>query len=70
MRVRYKFFRGSLATWDDLFTKAARFASEVGPALLINISHAVAGADGTVTVWYWEENDETDGTEEPPPPIA
>lgn len=57
MRVRYEFFRGTLTTWDELFGKAAAFAAQVGPALLINISHAVAGGDGTVTVWYWDESE-------------
>lgn len=62
MTVKYRLFRASLATWDDLFARAAAFASEVGVARLINVSHAVAGADGTVTVWYWAD-DEADGGE-------
>ena len=54
MRVRYEQFRGTFATWDDLFTKATQFATELGETKLINISHSCAGQDGVVTVWYWE----------------
>jgi len=57
MKVKYKLFRGSFASWDELFTEAAEFASQIGPTLVINISHAVAGTDGTVAVWYWSEED-------------
>lgn len=55
MRVNYKFFRGSLASWDELFGRAANFATETGWDRVISISHSCAGADGVVTVWYWEE---------------
>jgi hypothetical protein len=57
MRVRYEQFRGTFATWDDLFTKAARFATELGDTKVINISHSCSGADGVVTVWYWDFDD-------------
>ena len=58
-RLTYRMFRGTLATWDDLFTKAAYFASEIGPERIMNISHSVDDGDGVVAVWYW--------TTEPPP---
>jgi hypothetical protein len=60
MRVGYTMFRGTFATWDELFAKAAAFATELGETRLINISHSVSGADGVVTVWYWifDESDE------------
>ncbi|NIL99388.1 MAG: hypothetical protein GTN89_00125 [Acidobacteria bacterium] len=64
MQVKYKLFRGLLASWDDLFTQAAEFAQQVGPDRLINVSHANSGGDGTVTVWYWA--DEESATEAPP----
>jgi hypothetical protein len=57
MKVKYKFFRGSFTSWDELFAEAAEFASEIGPTLVINISHAVAGTDGTVAVWYWSDEE-------------
>lgn len=59
MKVNYRLFRGTFSTWDELFGQAAEFANRIGPINLINISHAVAGSDGTVTVWYWvdEEGD-------------
>jgi hypothetical protein len=71
MEVGYRVFRGTWTSWDDLFTDAARFAGEIGLARLINISHAVAGQDGTVTVWYWEvEEDDEPAVEPPPDPIV
>jgi hypothetical protein len=57
MKVKCKFFRGSFVSWDELFAEATEFASRIGPTLVINISHAVAGTDGTVAVWYWSEED-------------
>lgn len=53
MRVGYKIFRGNFTTWDDLFTQATHFATELGETRLINISHSCQGTDGVVTVWYW-----------------
>jgi len=57
MRIKYRFFRGVLASWDDLFTQAAEFAQEIEPQRLINVSHANSGGDGTVTVWYWDDEE-------------
>ena len=54
MRVQYKVFRGVLASWEQLFANAARFASDVGPDRLISISHSSDHNDGVVTVWYWD----------------
>jgi hypothetical protein len=60
MRVGYTMFRGTFATWDELFAKAAAFATELGETRLISISHSCASSDGVVTVWYWifDESDE------------
>jgi len=52
--VQFKKFRGTLTTWNSLFTQAAQFASTVGPEKLITISHSSDGMDGVVTVWFWE----------------
>jgi hypothetical protein len=41
--VRYKVFRGTLTTWDSLFSQER----------LIGISHSEDKAEGVVTVWYW-----------------
>ena len=57
MKVKYRFFRGSFVSWDELFAEASAFASELGPSRVINISHAVAGTDGTVAVWYWSDEE-------------
>ena len=63
MRVQYKIFQSSVASWDKLFEQVADFASEVGPKRLIGISHSEGRegfhANGVVTVWYWEKAPET-----------
>jgi hypothetical protein len=35
VQVRYEVFRGRLATWDDLSSKAAAFATQIGPENVI-----------------------------------
>jgi hypothetical protein len=54
LRVGYRIFRGTLTSWDNLFTEAAGFAETLGETRLINISHSCAGSEGVVTVWYWD----------------
>ena len=54
VRVGYRMYRGTFNSWDDLFTKATDFATELGETRLISISHSCAGSDGVVTVWYWD----------------
>jgi hypothetical protein len=56
--VKYRFFRGTLASWDELFGTAAEFATELGELRLINISHSCDGGNGTIAVWYWADDDE------------
>lgn len=34
-RVKYEYFRGTMASWNELFTEAAEFATRVGPDSLI-----------------------------------
>jgi len=53
-RLTYKYFRGTLATWDQLFSEAAQFATEKGPEYVVDISHSSDKGNGVVTVWYWE----------------
>jgi hypothetical protein len=53
--VRFKVFRGIVATWSELFTKAAEFANTLEPNRLITISHSEDQQDGIVAVWYWGE---------------
>ena len=57
-RLNYRIFRGTLATWDALFSEAAEFATEVGPERLACISHSEDNSDGVVTVWYWAKEGE------------
>lgn len=52
-RLAYQVFRGTWASWDDLFTQASAFANEVGPERVLSISHSSDHSDGVVTVWYW-----------------
>jgi hypothetical protein len=58
MKMRCKYFRGSLKSWPELFGQAADFATEIGVDHVISISHACAGSDGTVAVWYWVSGEE------------
>ncbi|HEX8634856.1 MAG TPA: hypothetical protein VF703_11980 [Pyrinomonadaceae bacterium] len=51
--VEFKVFRGEWASWDELFSEAAAFATEIGSLRLINISHSADKNVGVVTVWYW-----------------
>ena len=53
-KVTYKMFRGTLATWDELFAEAAAFASELLPEQVISISHSEDGNAGVIAGWYWE----------------
>jgi len=55
MQVKFKMYRGTLTTWDELFKEAARYATDLGEIRVINISHSCAGTDGVVTVWYWSD---------------
>ena len=67
--VTYKYFRGTLATWDELFAEAAEFATRLGRERLIGISQSQWGADGIVAVWYWDERgNPADETSMPTPP--
>jgi hypothetical protein len=54
-RAKYQMFRGTLATWEDLFGEAAQFATKIGPERLITISHSEDGGEGVVAVWYWSD---------------
>jgi hypothetical protein len=51
--MAYRYVRGTLATWDQLFSQAAEIANEIGPERVLNISHSADGGAGVVTVWYW-----------------
>jgi hypothetical protein len=51
--VRYEMIRGTLASWPELFQKAASFATQVGRENLISISHSEDKEDGVIAVWYW-----------------
>jgi hypothetical protein len=55
MKLRFKIFRGMLASWEELFAKAANFATEKGDMRVVNISHSCDGSKGVVTVWYWAD---------------
>jgi hypothetical protein len=53
--VKYQLFRGSLASWEDLFAEAAEFASGISSERVISISHSEDDNEGVVTVWYWDD---------------
>jgi hypothetical protein len=58
--VKYRDFRGTLATWDELFEEAAEFATSVGVERLVGISHSADRTEGVVAVWYWDEPGDAD----------
>jgi hypothetical protein len=58
--VKCEYFRGTLATWDELFSEAAVFASQIGRERLIGISHSADQSKGVVAVWYWDEPGDVD----------
>jgi len=61
-RLTFRSYRGTMATWEELFQAAARFASDLGRERVLNISHSADDDDGVVTVWYWTTEDAEDGT--------
>ena len=58
-RLAYRVFRGTWATWEELFRRAAEFANELGPEKVVSISHSEDQEDGVVAVWYWTNEDDT-----------
>ena len=56
LTVTFKMFRGTIASWEQLFSDAAAFATTVGRERLITISHSEDQQDGVVAVWYWAES--------------
>jgi hypothetical protein len=59
--MAYRVFRGgAFVTWDQIFTDAAKFATELGPEKVLGISHSEDKGDGVVTVWYWSAEDEAE----------
>lgn len=51
--VEFEVYRGTWASWEELFRRAAMFASSIGKDRVISISHSEDKDDGVVTVWYW-----------------
>ena len=51
--VTFRHFSSAYKTWEEMFSKAADFATSVGRDRLINISHSEDDNEGVVTVWYW-----------------
>ena len=61
-RLTFRAYRSTTAPWQELFAAAARFASDIGPERVLNISHSADEDDGVVTVWYWTTEASEDGT--------
>ena len=55
MKLKFSVFRGAWASFDELFSEAAAFATEIGRERFVSISHSEDKNDGVVTVWYWSE---------------
>jgi hypothetical protein len=54
LQVRFKVFKSTMKSWDDLCGEAAAFASEKGKDRLITISVSEDHNEGVIVVWYWE----------------
>jgi hypothetical protein len=58
-RLKFEIFRSPFSSWETLFERAAAFATSVGRDRVVSISHSSDDVDGVVTVWYWDEAEET-----------
>ncbi len=47
MVAQYRIFRGTMTTWNTLFTDAAKFATSVGPERVISVAHSETRATGS-----------------------
>lgn len=56
-RLAYRIFRGTRASWQQLFREAAEFANSPGPERVVSISHSEDNNDGVVAIWYWRTDD-------------
>jgi len=54
MQMRFKLFRGVIKSWVKMCEEAAEFATLLGPARVVTISHSSDHAEGVITVWYWD----------------
>lgn len=45
-----------MASWPELFQRAAEFANQIGRERLITIAHSEDKEDGVVAVWYWDDS--------------
>jgi hypothetical protein len=59
-RLTYRVFRGTWASWEELFNQAAEFANQLGPEKVVSISHSEDKDDGVVAVWYWTHREGLD----------
>ena len=55
MTLKFRVFRGAWASFDELFSEAAEFATSIGRDRVVSISHSEDKNDGVVSVWYWSE---------------
>jgi hypothetical protein len=55
--MAYKYFRGTLISWEELFDQAAAFASEVGRDRVPGISHSSDRGNGVVAVGYCADDE-------------
>ncbi len=55
MRAAFRVFESYEESWDELFRRAAEFASQLGPDRAIGISHSESiRSKRNVVVWFWE----------------
>ena len=53
MIARFKLFKSSFDSWEQMCQDAADFLTQVGPQRVIGVSHSQESSLGVITVWYW-----------------
>ncbi len=54
-RLAHRIFRGDPYSWDELFSEATEFATDLGPDRVVNLSHSTDKQEALVVVWYWTD---------------
>ena len=54
LELRYEFHRGTLVSWEDLFSQMAEREQRLAAEQFVSFSHSDDNGNGIVTLWYWE----------------
>lgn len=53
MKLEFKIFRATFASWETLCKEVAEFVTAIGRNDIETISQSADHHEGIVTVWYW-----------------